>query len=297
MKRIHIIIIALLLSQVAMGQSKSTDTTASKQKRGIYINLGNGGVKFGTDSSRFAKKRAYATATVHDSTRMAAKSKSKFESHFVLLDLGINVLQDNTNYNSTSAQKMLAGVDPSRRNSSLFDLRTSKSINVNLWLYMEEWKAVQTKNQAISFITGIGLQFYNFRYDNPLSYTKQNTIYLDNINFKKDKAAIDYLTVPLMVNFKTRLWGNSKDHKNWLVYGAGITEGLRVVSWTKQRSIEYGKVKLHDDFGFQDFNTCVTGEIGLDGYIRFYGSYQLTSLYKDGLDQHTICIGVRFLGI
>jgi hypothetical protein len=95
-----------------------------------------------------------------------------------------------------------------------------------------------------------------------------------------------------MVTLKTKL---SKDI--WLVYGAGITAGYRIASWTKQVSAEKGKQKDHDQYNFNNFNSCVTAEVGLEGYFRLYASYQLTALHEDILDQHPYCIGVRFLGI
>jgi hypothetical protein len=95
-----------------------------------------------------------------------------------------------------------------------------------------------------------------------------------------------------MLTFKTRF-----DKKHWLVYGVGITEGFRLSSWTKQVSGERGKIKVRDNFSLADFNTCVNAEIGIEGMLRFYASYQLTSLYDNNLGHHPICFGFRFSGI
>jgi hypothetical protein len=83
----------------------------------------------------------------------------------------------------------------------------------------------------------------------------------------------------------------------WLVYGGGITAGYRLKAWSKQKSEEQGKVKMRLSEGFNNFNSCLMGEIGIEGVIKFYGSYQLTSIYDNGLDMKPICIGVRILGI
>ena len=114
----------------------------------------------------------------------------------------------------------------------------------------------------------------------------------DSVHFSKNKVALTYLSMPLMFNFKTKL-----AKKVWVVYGAGITAGYRIDSWTKQVSDEHGKEKNHDQFNFNNFNSCVTAEFGLEGYFRLYASYQLTALHEDVLDQHPYAIGVRFLGI
>ena len=150
------------------------------------------------------------------------------------------------------------------------------------------------ENQKINISTGLGFQLYNFRYENPITYTRNpNGVRLDTQSFKKDKLGMDYLNVPLMFTFKTRL------HKDrWLVYGVGITAGYNIATWTKQEVGKH-KMKVHDDFGFSNFNSCLTAEIGRASGIRFYGSYQLTNMFASGtgMDQHPISFGIRFFAI
>ena len=228
-----------------------------------------------------------------ESNREKDKTEGDFDTHWGILDLGFNTIADNTNYNSPAAKAFL-NVPASKQNASLFDLRNGKSINVNIYPFMETFYALKRKNQKINISTGIGLQLYNFRYENPISYTRNpNSVVLDATTFKKDKLAFDYLNVPLMITFKTRI------HKDrWLVYGAGITGGYCIASWTKQ---EWGggRAKLHDNFGFSNFNACLTGEIGISDGIRLYGSYQLTNMFENrtGMNQHPISFGFRFFAI
>jgi len=220
------------------------------------------------------------------------EKQGRFYSNFAMVDLGINLIQDNTNYANPSVKAFL-NVPANDQNKSLFDLRTSKSINVNIYPWMIKYTALKTRGQRIYISSGIGLQLYNFRYESPLTYTRNpSSIIIDTISFKKDKLALDYLNVPLMFTFKTKL---SKD--NWLVYGAGLTEGYLIDSWTKQESSERGKVKVHDAFGLADFNTCLSAEIGLEGVFRLFATYQLTDLYANGMNQHPVSIGLRFSGI
>ena len=221
------------------------------------------------------------------------KTEGDFDTHWGILDLGLNTVADNTNYNSAAAKAFL-NVPANRQNSSLFNLRQGKSINVNIYPFMETLYALKRKNQKINISVGLGLQLYNFRYENPISYTRNpNTVVLDSMSFKKNKLAFDYLNLPLMITFKTRLHNDK-----WLVYGVGITAGYSIATWTKQ---EFGshKVKLHDDFGFSNFNSCLTGEIGLSNTIRFYGTYQLTNMFttSTGMSQHPISFGIRFFAI
>ncbi len=221
------------------------------------------------------------------------KTEGDFDTHWGILDLGFNTVADNTNYNSPAVKTFL-NVPANRQNSSLLDLKQGKSINVNIYPFMETFYALKRKNQKINISTGIGLQLYNFRYDNPVTFTHSpNTVVLDTVSFKKDKVAFDYLNVPLMITFKTRL------HKDkWLVYGVGITAGYSIATWTKQEEGRH-KMKLHDDFGFSNFNSCLTGEIGLSNTIRLYGTYQLTNMFgaATGMEQHPISFGFRFFAI
>jgi len=168
---------------------------------------------------------------------------------------------------------------------------------------MVKARLYKSAGQTITLASGIGLQLYNFRFTKPISYRADPTpgVVMDSISFSKNKLALNYLTVPLMINAKTKIAGGKGLGQNssgyWLTYGIGISGGYLLNSWTKQISDERGKEKNHDPFNFRKTNLCVNGELGLDGYIRLYASYQLTSLHEGGLDQHPFSIGVRFLGI
>lgn len=291
MKLFNILIAAsLLIGTNAYAQDSTkvatTDTSTAKsdtaKKHGNYtFTIGNGGfVLTKNDTSKLNKEPK-------------KKEEAKFSTHWVMIDLGVNMLQDNTNYNSAAAQNYLR-VNQDMQNSNLFSLINGKSINVNIWPVMFKYRLVKTDHQRIYLTTGLGMQLYNFRYDNNITYVNSpaQAIVRDSISFKKNKIGLDYLNVPLMLTFKTKIF---KD--NWLVYGVGITGGVRIASWSKQVSGERGKEKLHDAFNFNDVNSCLTGEIGIDGAIRFYASYQLTNLYRNALDQHPFAIGIRFMGI
>lgn len=245
------------------------------------------------------KKNSLVVGT--DGIRVETKNKkTKHEKGlditFAMVDVGINTIQDNTNYSGVAAKSFLQ-VPANLQNSNLFDLRTGKSINVNLWPVMGKGRLLKTKNQKIYLSTGIGLQFYNFRYSKGVEYVNNPipAITWDSLtDYKKNKLVVTYLSVPLNLTFKTRM-----ANKLWLVYGVGITGGYRISSYTKQVSNLYGKQKDNGNFNLNNFNSTVNAEFGLDNYFRVYASYQLTNMYNDvsGLDQHPFCIGLRFGGI
>ncbi|MCB0698590.1 MAG: outer membrane beta-barrel protein [Chitinophagales bacterium] len=254
------------------------------------------------DEKKDGKKQTYISlgptnglvvGTEKDSTVTREKEKT-FSVSFGVVDIGLNSLQDKTDYTSAAAGAFL-NVPNGYQNENLFDLNTGKSWNVNVYPVLASWTAHNGKKQKVVFGTGIGLQMYNFRFNKPVTYvnTKVPEVYLDTVrSFSKNKLGMTYLSVPLMMTFKTKA-GN----KTWLLYGVGITGGYRLASYMKQVTTQDGKEKDHNKFNFSDFNSCVTAEFGLEGYFRLYASYQLTALHETILDQHPFCIGLRIGGI
>ncbi|MBN9483075.1 MAG: hypothetical protein BGO70_01365 [Bacteroidetes bacterium 43-93] len=265
--------IALLNSQAIFAQEKTNG------KKDVQIQLSTDGAK----------------VKVNDKTKPADKD---FSVEFGMVDIGVNAFKDNTVYDAqTFANNSFFNVPQDLQNKNLFDLRTGKSINVNIWPVMAKLKLLKTPGQKIYLSTGIGLQIYNFRYSKDITFvnnTVPQVVLLDSTtDYRKNKLVVNYLSIPLQMTFKTRM-----ANKLWLVYGVGITGGYRIGSWTKQVSQKFGKQKNHDSFNLNDFNSCVTAEFGLDDYFRIYASYQLTNMYKDAfVDQRPFSIGLRFGGI
>ena len=223
----------------------------------------------------------------------ALNKDKRFHVHFIMIDLGYNGLNDRTNYNSPAAQQYLQ-VPNESKNTNLFSMRTSKSVNVNVWPVLFNYDLFKSHGQTISLYTGIGMQFYNFRFNKDISYLNITNpmIIEDSVKFSKNKLAFAYASVPLMLNFKTRI---AKGFN--FVYGFGAIGGYAFDTWTKQISDERGKQKNHDQFNFQRFNLNLSGEIGIENYIRLYATYQVTNMYQNSLVQNPYCIGIRFFGI
>lgn len=259
----------------AFAQENDTDTSTKKRNS---ISIGSGGVHISINK---------------DAEKKEKEEDKAFDIHVGMLDLGINYLSDKTNYNDPAVQQYL-NVSPELQNENLFSMRAGKSINVNVYPVLASYRLLNAKRQRIYIAAGVGLQMYNFRFTKSTTYINETVpeVVMDTIGFEKNKLGFTFLSVPLMLNFKTKL---AKDA--WLVYGVGITGGYRIASWTKQVSDERGKQKNHDQFNFNNFNSCITAEFGVDGYFRLYASYQVTPLHKDIMDQYPYCIGVRFLGI
>ncbi len=238
-----------------------------------------------------------------DGVSLSSKTKeerknAKFLVTYGMVDLGFNRISDKTNYSSGSNSlselyTMPSGVVPS---SAPFKLNEGKSINVNVWIANTRLRLVDGDQQKLYFTSGIGLQMYNFRFDSRVMYKSDPNTHLETIpadvDIQKNKLGFTYAAIPVGLLAKTRI-----SEKRWLVYGASVTGGYRIASWTKLKTAQDGKEKNHDPFNFSDFNACVMAEVGIDDVIRFYGSYQLTPLSSGPLNQHPFAIGIRFFGL
>ena len=169
-------------------------------------------------------------------------------------------------------------------------LNNVKSSNVNIWIVQQ--KASLYKNY-LNLKYGVGFEMYNFRFDQPISFsnTAGNNIYLDNVKFRKNKLFVEYLTVPVQLNYQS----NPDNDKSFYV-SLGVSTGYLIQSHTKQISEERGKKKVNGNFNLNNFKMATIGELGI-GSIRLYGSFNTTNLFDKNmtyLDMTPFAIGVRF---
>jgi hypothetical protein len=268
-----------LMAYIATTLLLATNATQAQDDEKKKDKDGGNSIELSTDGLHFESKGSKDNAVSID---------------FLMIDLGINSIQDKTDY-TTAAAKSFLQVPQVYQNENLFDLRTGKSWNINIWPVIARLRMVNADRQKIYLSTGLGLQVYNFRYNKQVTYNNDVVpiVYLDTVNnFSKNKLVVTYLSVPLMLTFKTKM-----ADKAWLVYGAGLTGGYRISSYMKQVSTQLGKQKNHDEFNLSDFNACITAEIGIDEYFRLFASYQLTPLHENSLEQRPFTIGLRFGGV
>lgn len=263
----------LQAQETATPDQDTTQTANDSLKSKKMISIGSGGVYIG-------KKRQ-------------KKKDKKVTLQYFMLDLAFNNINDRTDYSNPETQAFLH-MDPAQKNANVFRLNEGKSMSVNIYPALVRMQLMRTKNQKIYLSSGLGLQIYNFRYKSNIAYANdaEPFVFMDSVHFTKNKLAVAYLQIPLMLTMKSRI-----SEKHWIVYGAGIQAGYKVSSWMKQKSTERGKQKNHDPFNFQQFNLCVTGELGVNDYFRIIGGVQLTPLHQSALQQYPYFFGLRFLGI
>jgi hypothetical protein len=207
------------------------------------------------------------------------------------MDLGFTNYRDLTNYGYAQAGSYLKNfrAQDGQVNQNSYQLKTGKSSNVNIWLFMQK---LNIYKHVVNLKYGLGFEMYNFRYDSRLSYRKDPTAYVynDSVPFSKNKLFVSYITVPLMINFNT-----TPDHRNGFNFSVGMSAGYLVDSRNKQISGERGKQKINGDFSFEPWRLATIAEVGL-GPVRLYGSYSLNRLQKDitRVEQYPYSVGVRF---
>jgi hypothetical protein len=155
--------------------------------------------------------------------------------------------------------------------SNALKLNNLKSSNVNLWFVTQK---VNLYQHIWNVKYGIGLEMFNFRFDQNISFrnTPSNMVYMDNVQFSKNKLFVKYLTVPLQLNF------NPSGNKKGFYASLGVSAGYLLKARNKQISAERGKQKYDGNFNLNDWRFATIGEIKISNF-SLYGSYGLTNLF------------------
>ena len=227
------------------------------------------------------------TVIIHSGSRRdttVSTHKSAFSTNWLIADIGFANYDDRTNYGSVAGDSYL-NTSPGGTPYTKSDLKLlTKSSNVNIWLFMQK---LNITKHVVNLKYGLGLEMFNFRYDNNISYNKTPAyIYHDTVNFSKDKLYTAYATVPMMLNI------NPWPEKKRISFSVGASAGYLVGSHTKQKSDERGKDKVRGDFDLNKWRLAYVGELAL-GPVRLFGSYSIQPLHDHTLKQYPYSIGVR----
>lgn len=272
MKKVIIAIAALLAAGHVMAQSDSTKVDTVKVGNFIIIKKNKpGGDKRGD------------TAMVKISKR---KKNENISTNWSIFDIGFANLRDETSYGSAEANGYLKGTPAFTKDD--MKLRTSKSSNVNYWLFMQK---LNVSKHVLNLKYGLGLEMYNYRYVRNISYRDNlpsgTGVIRDSVQFSKNKLYAGYVTIPFMLNINT-----TPGRKNGFSFSAGVSAGYLIGSRNKQVSQERGKQKVKGDFDLDKWRVAYIAELGL-GPIRVYGSYSINPLHSTGLKQYPYAVGLR----
>lgn len=224
-------------------------------------------------------------------TNRSRSKPSNVRTNWWIFDFGFSNYTDNTNYASAGAQAYAPG-----SNDSWLGLRSGKSVNVNIWLFMQRINMIK---HVVNLQYGFGWELNNYRYKQPIRYdanppavANAPVVYFDNTpsrSYKKDKLAADYVTVPLMLNFNF----TPKRHSGGFGLSAGVSAGWLYSARNKTVTSDEGKKKAKDDFDLERWKLSYVGELSL-GPVKLYGSLAMKNMYKRGFDVTPYNIGFRF---
>ena len=277
MKRITLLMATLLVAGAGFAQTDSTTQQTDTIKVGKFIIIKkNKGTTNQPNNER--------TTTIEIDKRQ--RKPTNLSTNWWIFDLGFANLRDETVYNSPEANSYLNAPTSKPFTKDDLKLRAGKTSNVNIWIFMQR---LNVTKGVLNLKYGLGLEMYNFRYDNNISYHKNPAyIFRDSVSFSKNKLYAGYLTVPFMVNLNT-----NPGRKKGLSLSAGVSAGYLVGSRNKQISDERGKVKTKGNFDLEQFRLAYIGELGL-GPVRLFGSYSINPLHEKGLKQYPYSLGIRF---
>lgn len=190
----------------------------------------------------------------------------RIRTRYGLVDIGVSALSSPTTY------RLENGIDP-------FELRMLKSLNLNLHLVQQR---VSLANRYVNLVYGLTIESHRYRFDNPvvlLDDTPEVQFeFFEDRNFKKNRLAYTYLSVPLMFNFKS----NPKYPYRSFHLSAGGFAGLLLGANFKTKE-KGDKEKIKDNYGLNTFRFGLRGEIGY-GPLILYGTYALNDLFDPDKD-------------
>jgi hypothetical protein len=281
MKRTFILLAGICFALTGMAQTDSTSREDSTSNESDTIRVGNILI--------IKKKKGHKDhddKNYDDDVKVERRKNykpSNISTNWGIVDIGISQFNDNTNYTQSIAQGYL----PAGANEDWFDLRNGKSINVNVWFFMQRINMIK---HVVNLKYGLGLELNNYRYSENIKFQKSAAplVIMDTLNYSKNKLAADYLTVPIMLNFNF-----TPDRKHGFGFSVGVSGGYLYSSRQKMISNQYGKKKDNEDFELRQWKLSYIAELNM-GFVKLYGSYATESMFEKGLDQTPYNIGLRF---
>lgn len=200
------------------------------------------------------------------------KRKPRFRGHWAGVEWGFNgFMTPNQSLNMTDEYKFL-------------ELRQGRSWNFNINFMQYSLGIV---NDKIGLVTGLGLEFNNFHFRNPLTLkvvdgitVADSSYFLDpNKNVVRSKLSTINLNVPLLMEFQ--IPSGSRRHRVFV--SAGVIGGVKIASRTKivYDGVDKGKDKGRNDFNLSTFRYGITARVGYRG-LKVFATYYPTPLFEKG---------------
>jgi hypothetical protein len=229
------------------------------------INIGNKEIRISESGDR-SVWRNYN----HDFNESEKKNKhgKRFQGHLGGIEFGFNGYL--TDFWSTSL----------KTEDYYLDLNTTKSNNFNLI-----FPGVNIGiTRHLGFVTALGLNFNNYRFDGNNSITKNANGVIEpfypeaGISYSRSKLATTYGTLPVLLEAQIPVTNG-----NTINLAAGVIGAVKLGSHTKVVYYSDGKEKekRRDDFSLNTLRYGVTARAGY-GLLQVYGTCYLTPLFETG---------------
>lgn len=134
----------------------------------------------------------------------------------------------------------------------------------------------------VQLVTGMGFEWNNFFFTHNFTWGPGDSVKLNpnNVNYTKNKLVVDYITIPLFIQFNT-----SSHLKKSFHLALGFTGAFMYRSHTKQLYYD-ADGNEHNDKNFSNpylsaYRVNAIARAGF-GSFSFFTSYALTSLFKQG---------------
>ena len=221
------------------------------------------------DSTEISLGNRKLTVDDDGNVKLSRDRKNRFNGHWSGFDLGVNgYLSHNNDLNLPAGYEYL-------------DLKMEKSINVKINFLEQNFNLL--KNH-VGLVTGLGLEYNNYRFadDVVIKESEESKIFHDKDNtqkreYSKSKLVVDYLNVPLMLEYQT----NKFSKQNSFHVSAGMIFGLKIGSHTKMVYNSGDKQKERNLASLSPFKYDVTARLGW-GVINLFADYSLGTLFKTG---------------
>ena len=212
-------------------------------------------------------------------------------SHWGGVDIGFNQLLVGDRFATTLPDEY-----------DYLDLVSGKSVNVNLNLLYHDF---ELNKRFVMFTTGLGLSFNNFHFNSDRTIQSDTNRLVaaydlnrtgQQINYRKNKLALTYVTVPLLLQFNSDPTLKKSFH-----VGTGLLLSYKINSHLKLVWNEDGdkqKDKRRDEFNLQPFRCDATIRLGYQ-YYTVYASYALNELFREGRGApqlHPFQVGINLFG-
>ncbi len=163
------------------------------------------------------------------------------------------------------------------------ELKYEKSFNFNINFFQQSFNII---GEHFGVLTGMGLQWYNYRFSNNTILTNDSNKIGGYYNtdtkrtYSKSKLTASYLVIPILFEYQTNPFHNT----NSFHISAGVIGGVRLSSHSKQvykTGNSTNKPKVYDSFYLQPFRLDATARIGW-GPLNIYANYSIIRMFRKG---------------